>query len=115
MFRFKLPALLDPRAARAKAQEEVDRRREETLAALRHKPWEPKRDQPEYGGAFFQEKTPREIQEQHAEQFRHPEVDVDGVLDAAPSRVPSERERRREEIKAARLQDEYNQKRGTKR
>ena len=108
MFKFKLPAFLDPMLARRKAQEEVDQRHEQIAVARNRQGLE----------EMVAIDVPLDDQEAtwraRCEQLRHPEADVDGQLDVTPMREVTKEERRRQELKAARLRNEYNQKRGTK-
>lgn len=107
MFKFNIPAILDPVLARLKAQEAVDKRHEQIAEEMRRVA----------GGddEFVVTDVPVAYAEERrrglAEQMRHPEIDVDGTLDVAPARVVSAEEKRKMEAKAARTRADYTARR----
>jgi hypothetical protein len=111
MFKFKLPDALNPKLFMAKKQTELRKQHDEWKAETRKGPQEGEREKLDYAEMAV---SPDEVKARMAEQLRHAEMDVDGQLDVAPMRVVTKEEQRQREIRAARLRNEYNQKRGTK-
>jgi hypothetical protein len=111
MFKFKLPDAINPRLIMQKKQAELRKQHDAWQAEKERGPKEGERQLPDF---ITMPVNPDEVKARMAYQLQHPEVDVDGQLDALPAKVVTAEEQRRQEFKAARLRNEYNQKRGTK-